>query len=415
MNDLTRAMLDDILPRGDAWTPEEQADFDLLLDGMADNYEVLRSFLSVLSDIRRPLVTPILSDLEKEYGIPTSTLLSEAERRQRLDELVYGGDSDGTEDDMQTALRNAGFDVFVYQNDPAVDPAIFLEQQFQMVAGGDNAFAGRADAFAGLSGGELLVNGDVFKTSKVFTSGAGSGLYAGTGHGAGEYEELLVEKIEYPIPTDPVDWPLVYFVGGVATLGFIELLINGGFETGDFTGWTQNSAVIDNVNPASGTWCSKLVAVGPKIIGAETVSYDIDPSMTYTVKIKNNVTAYTDGSYKNILDFYDEDDIFISEIILLDQRMTTTGYEQVEKAIGHLGTFAIPPKATSIKIKHIAEEGTPIFTAFMDDVEFFRSDKQSITEIANAIIPGTREDEFKRTILKYGPLHAWAALVVNFA
>ena len=150
MSDLTRAMLDDQKPDGPIWEPEELAEFDLLLDGIADNLEVVRVFLSTLSEIRNPNKTIILSDLEREYGIPTNLILSEETRRMRLAELVFGADGNGTEDDLQTALRNVGFDVFVYQNDPPVDPAILLAQLFQMVAGGANAFAGRADAFAAM-------------------------------------------------------------------------------------------------------------------------------------------------------------------------------------------------------------------------------------------------------------------------
>ena len=416
MSDLTRAMIDDLSPDGPIWEPEEQADFDLLLEGMADNYEVIRAFLSTLSDIRNPNKTIILSDLEREYGVPTNTLISKATRRTRLAELVFNTNGNGTEDDLQTALRNVGFDVYVYQNDPPVDPAIFLEQAFRMVAAGGNAYAGRADAFAGHIGGELLVNGDIFSTDRIFTSVAGT-MFAGDGSTAGEYEDLLIEKIEYTIPTDPADWPFVFFVGGAETLGFVELLLNGGFETSDFTGFTQNSATIDNTNPATGTWCSKLVAVGADIEGAETVSYDVHPHRTYTVKIKNDVTVYVAGNYKNILEFRDADDLLISSITLLDQTSTTTGYEQVEKTIGRSGfgaDFDIPPTAVNVRIGH-EWDGTPTGTAFMDDVEFYRSDKQSITAIDNASVDGAREDEFKRIILKYKPLHSWAALIVTFS
>ena len=417
MSDLTRAMLNDFLPPGPIWEPEELAEFDLLLEGIADNMEVVRVFLSTLSEIRNPNLTIILADLEREYGIPTNLLLSESTRRMRLSELVYGVDGNGTEDDLQTALRNVGFDVFVHQNDPAVDPATFLEQDFQMVAGGGNAFAGRADAFAGKIGGELLVNGEIFQTGRIFTSGAGSGFFAGTGHGAGEYEDLLVEKIEYPIPTDPNDWPMVFFVGGAATLGFIELLVNGGFESGDFTAYTQNSSTIDNVNPATGTWCSKLVATGSDLDGAETVSYDVRPYWEYTVKVKNDLTAIAAGNYKNAIEFRDSDDLLLSEIEFLDLTATTTGYEQVVKTIGRAGSGAdiiFPSTTAKIRVRGFGD-GTPTFTAFMDDVEFFRSDKQTITDIALATVDGAREDEFKRVILQRKPLHSWAALIVNFA
>ena len=417
MSDLTRAMLDDFLPPGPIWEPEELAEFDLLLEGIADNLEVVRVFLSTLSEIRNPNLTIILADLEREYGIPTNLLLSESTRRMRLAELVFGVDGNGTEDDLQTALQNVGFDVFVYQNDPAVDPAIFLEQDFQMVAGGGNAFAGRADAFAGKIGGELLVNGDIFTTGRIFTSGAGSGFFAGTGHGAGEYEDLLVEKIEYPIPTDPDDWPMVFFVGGAVTREFVELLVNGGFETGDFTGWTANSSTIDNVNPATGTECSKLVATGADLDGAETVSYDALPYQEYTVKVKNDLTAIAGGNYKNAIEFRDSDDLLLSEIEFLDLTATTTGYEQVVKTIGRVGSGAdiiFPSTTAKIRIRGFGD-GTPTFTAFMDDVEFFRSDKQTITDIELATVDGAREDEFKRVILQRKPLHSWAALIVNFA
>lgn len=412
-----RAMIDDLLPPGPLWEPEDVGDFDHLLDGMADNIEAVIIFLSTLSDIRNPKKTIILDDLEREYGVPTNALLSEATRRLRLTELIYGAVGNGTEDDLQPALRDVGFDVYVYQNDPAVDPATFLDQQFQMVAAGGNAYAGRSDAFAARTGGELLVNGDVFLTSRIFTSVAGSGFYAGTGHGAGEYEDLLITKQEYPVPTDSDDWPFVFFVGGLATRDFIELLVNGTFETGDFTGWTQNSSVIDNTNPASGTWCSKLVAVGADLTGAKTNSYDVTPFGVFTFKVKNDVTAHAAGNYKNAIEFRDNNDVLISENVFLTKTAVTSGYEQTVKTIGRAGSGAdiiMPVNAEKIRIYGFGD-GTPTFTAFMDDVEFFRSDKQSITNIDMATVDGTREDEFKRIILQYKPLHSWAALIVNFA
>jgi hypothetical protein len=411
-------MIDDIRPKGPAHDPAPDGDLDLLLDGMADNYEIVRAFVSTLSDTRDPKKTPVLSDLEAEYGIPTSTLLSEADRRLRLDEFANGGDGNGTEDDLQDALRNAGFDVYVYQNDPAVDPAIFLEQAFQMVADGDNAYAGRADAFAGRVGGELLVNGDVFKTSRVFTSVAGT-FYAGDGTGAGEYDDLLIEKIEYPIPTDPADWPLVYFVGGAATYDFIELLLNGGFETGDFTGWDQRSAVIDNTNPASGTWCSKLDSASG-ISGAISDLYDIYHEWIYTIKVKSDVTALSAGTYSVSVRLYDKNGTGItspSGIKIFTVTAPTSGYEQTTKTIGPMGSGAdiiISPDVAKISIQQLFDPGST-GVAYMDDVELYRSDKQSIVSIDNATVDGSREDEFKRTILKYGPMHAWAALIVTFA
>jgi len=477
MSDITRAMLNDLLPPGPIWEPEELAEFDLLLEGIADNLEVARAFLSTLSEIRNPNKTIILSDLEREYGIPTNTLLSEATRRTRLAELVFGASGNGTEVDLQTALRNAGFDVFVYQNDPAVDPAIFLEQDFQMVAAGDNAFAGRADAFAGRVGGELLVNGEIFKTSRIFTSGAGSGFFAGTGHGAGEYEDLLVEKIEYSIPTNTADWPMVFFVGGAVTRDFIELLVNGGFEDG-FTDWIQNSSVLEtyasytqwaattaytlgqfrvptvdngfkyevttagtsgageptwplvpgntvvdgtvtwtarDFNVATGDFASKLVATGSNATGAETVKKPVFPKFIHTVKVKVDVDVYIAGIYRIFVLFYDADELLIS-LAFQDFIAATTGFEQVERTVGPAGSGAdvVFPAGTAFMSFQSAWISSPTGTAYLDDIEIFRSDKQSITNINLANVDGTREDEFKRIILQRKPIHSWAALIVNF-
>jgi hypothetical protein len=48
----------------------------------------------------------------------------------------------------------------------------------------------------------------------------------------------------------------------------IELAVNGGFETGDFTGWTQfptgpGQQTVDNVNPSSGVFSGKIFNDAP--------------------------------------------------------------------------------------------------------------------------------------------------------
>lgn len=226
MSDLTRAMLDDIRPKGDIWTPEEQAGLDLLLEGMADNYEVVRTFLSTLSDIRNPLRTPVLSDLEREYGVTTDLSLSEVSRRLRLASVAFSLDGNGSipvpgevwesgDDDIQTALVDAGFDVQVHSNDPAVDPMLFLDGTFQMVAGGDTGFAGNEGAFISQTVGELLVNGAVISTEKTFDSLSGA-MFSGDGFSGSFVTTQLSEKI-YTVPADSSTWPMIFFVGGDAT------------------------------------------------------------------------------------------------------------------------------------------------------------------------------------------------------
>lgn len=51
-----------------------------------------------------------------------------------------------------------------------------------------------------------------------------------------------------------------------AMAGNIELVVNGGFESGDFTGWTQfpnlGTQAISGVNPSSGAFSANLVSTG---------------------------------------------------------------------------------------------------------------------------------------------------------
>lgn len=216
---ISRAMIDSNLPEGSAWNPVPGGDMDNLFEGIADGKETIREFLSLLARIRCPHETPILSDLEIEYGIIPDDRLSEQTRRDRLAATKTATDSTGADDFMQAKLQEADFDVQVHRNDPAVDPNLFLTQNFQMVAGGDDAFAGNIAAFAGISGGELIVNGDFFEQSNLILSVAGGDdAFAGNvGFFAGKFDETRKNKIEYSIPTNPGYWPLIFFVGGDAT------------------------------------------------------------------------------------------------------------------------------------------------------------------------------------------------------
>jgi hypothetical protein len=216
MSDEMRAVIDAILPQGTAWIPAPGEDLDHFYDGIAKDWETIRAFLEEQSSVRDPHLTPFLDSLEREFGVFTNPNLTDDQRRNQLSPVVYNRQNNGSNDNLEAALNDAGFDVQVHDNSPAVDPAIFLDQDFQMVADGGNAYAGRSDAFAGRSGGELLVNGDIFNSEKIVTSVAGT-FFAGDGTTAGEYDDLERTKIEYDIPTDPNDWPLVFFVGGDAT------------------------------------------------------------------------------------------------------------------------------------------------------------------------------------------------------
>lgn len=221
---LSRSVIDALLPKGSIWQVKSQGDLDNFLDGMAQNDDDIMDAIACLSVIRDPFRTPILADLEREYGVVTDLRIDEDTRRNQLASLVFQGDNNGSKDDLQNALVAAGFPVQVHENSPAVDPDLFLNSVPFMVAGGDNAFAGfvplsggASTAIAGKTGGDLLVNGNIFEQVADYTSVANN-MFAGNTEGfAGAFTEWRQDKIFYPIPDDPNSWPFFFFVGGDAT------------------------------------------------------------------------------------------------------------------------------------------------------------------------------------------------------
>ena len=140
-------------------------DLKRMLIGAADNHQIMRDFLRTLAFLRDPQNTPILSDLEKEYGVRTDTGLTEQERRDKLDAIVYAPASSGAADYLQDQLHAAGFtNLYVYRNDKSNDPGMFY----------------------GGPGGEMITNNK-------------------------EYDRTITEARKYQKL-----WPHVFFIGGQA-------------------------------------------------------------------------------------------------------------------------------------------------------------------------------------------------------
>jgi len=220
MSTFMKQFVDLIYPRGPVHEPKDGGFMDSFRQGIADNIDTIRTDVQNTAFIRNPDKTPIFGDLEREYGIAENNNLSLAERVEILKSSRYKKATTGNDDDLQSILDTSGFALNVYNNSPngpAVDPAIFLDQNFVMQAGDlTNDFAGQDDAYAGRIGGELLVNGDTFDQRPNFF-GAGE-VWSGNDNAvAGFHTKLIQTLIEYDIPTDPGDFPLVFFVGGAAT------------------------------------------------------------------------------------------------------------------------------------------------------------------------------------------------------
>ena len=221
-----KEILTSLLPDGDLWRPAEGKGLDLLLDGMGENEDRIRLFLASLADIRNPDKTPILSDLEKEYGIKTNQNLTEAERRTQLAGIMYARRTNGSRDFLQDQLQRAGYDLYVYDNAPAVDPDLLIFGQSQVYCGDTLAQCGETTAQCASFDGELVVNGDIGETVINYLVHCGDTL-AQCGEPTalvGDYSGVSLVPYVYTIPNGSGTeverwWNLIFFVGGEVTRG----------------------------------------------------------------------------------------------------------------------------------------------------------------------------------------------------
>lgn len=221
---LSRDTLNALLPEGFTWTPAPDGDYDHLLEGVAENTESIRLVLDQLRYIRDPYKTPVLSDLEADYGILAKSTTTEAVRRRTLAATMFRRNTNPTYELLEEKLQSSGFDVFVHANDPAVDPDTFLDESFNMTCGdilpgGNDAQCGEPEAICARVGGELLVNGEFYIQQPNYTIQCDESL-AQCGEPdalAGQYDSINLFLVEYDVPTDSGYWPLIFFVGGEAT------------------------------------------------------------------------------------------------------------------------------------------------------------------------------------------------------
>ena len=149
---------------------------------------------------------------------------TEAERRQRLKAVMFRRSELPTYDMLEEKLQDAGFDVQVHANSPAVDPNTFLAQNFNMTCGdllpgGNDAQCGEPEAYCAQVGGELLVNGEIFWQLPNYTClcGEALALCGEAGASCGEYDGVTMFPLLYDVPAEAGYWPLIFFVGGEAT------------------------------------------------------------------------------------------------------------------------------------------------------------------------------------------------------
>ncbi|MEE9356483.1 MAG: DUF2460 domain-containing protein [Methylococcaceae bacterium] len=175
---------------------------------------------------------------------------------------------------------------------------------------------------------------------------------------------------------ETVEGNLVVYVGGTEP-SVLDWINNGAFDTGDFTGWTQNSSTINSTDALSTSYCSELEAIGSDINGAQSDVIIVNPAKKYEIDSWHDVDVYSDsdstGTYKFVVQFYSDEagSVLISESVIYSNNDITSGYEQGTKTVGPASTspdITFPANTASIRLQQKWDGGDPSGTAFMDDI-----------------------------------------------
>ena len=230
-----RRVFDALMPPGAVWQEKKGGSQDNLHQGMANNLQTVHDFIAQIAYVRNPSLTPVLADLEREFGVSPSDGASIAQRQAVLQWRIYSRGNKGQYWVLQNAINLAGFTgVNVIPNDPAVDPNPFIQGSAQMSCGSTNSYCGYYlgaappggpyNAFCALYGGTLVVNGAQYvNNSKVV--GCGSGLvfchqiWPGllNSNICGTYVYSQAQIVNYGPPQDYWKFPFVFFIGGTPT------------------------------------------------------------------------------------------------------------------------------------------------------------------------------------------------------
>ncbi len=155
-----------------------------------------------------------LPDWESDLGLITNTSLTDDQRRERIIGKYYSVGGQGPEY-IQDRFQAAGFDVFVYENNPAAGARqyITLMNDFQLNDAQLGDFTDRIDprTLAGI----LYANPPIYTNRKDYLgSSLGDTNVEMNDFELGEFSTTLIEEFEYTIPTDSATYIFFWFLAG---------------------------------------------------------------------------------------------------------------------------------------------------------------------------------------------------------
>lgn len=447
-------ILSSLLPDGALWRPAPGLGLDKFLEGMGNNEERIRQFLVNLAHIRDPDKTIVLSDLEKEFGIKTNNNISEADRRAQLAGVMYARRANGSRDFLQDQLQRAGYPLQVYDNAPATDPEPLIFDLAQIYCGDTLAQCGEPLARCASFNGELLVNGSIGQNIILYTVRCGEAL-AQCGEPtalASNFSGVSVVPYDYIIPDadyffSETFWTQAAVIANGGTINGSPVINRGGlfdafgesisyfysqplseitciveadvtFISGSYQYFISSYGTNDRFffgigNQASTT--AKTMIVGAAGTGVLNSTATVGPGrhqFAYTISSSGAVNFYLDGVKvgATVPGF-----TFGSTSVILHVGARHDGFRPTNGTIYDAKLFATEYSLAQIQeyIKdQILRWWSMIFFVGGNVVRDPVSDK--ITEIEFVDIPIQNRNTLRQLILKYKPLHSWAALAVNW-
>ena len=163
-----------------------------------------------------------------------------------------------------------------------------------------------------------------------------------------------------------------------AQLGGVDgpnLVLNPGFETGDFTNWTANDATVISGVKHSGIYSSNMdSALGGDLDGAETDKINVDINNSYKAEgWYQNETLAINGAYFVQIHFYDSSDILISSSDLVSDPGQVPSFAQFSKTIGSGLDIEFPANTAKISIQDKLVDEGGLLLSYIDDLAFFET------------------------------------------
>jgi hypothetical protein len=456
----SRRVIDALFPEGALWLPKEDSDFDLALDAIAENYEYVRLDLADLSTLRSPQKTTILTDLEKEYGIIPGSGGTEQERRDYLSVVKKGIRINGTDDDLQSALRDADFDVYVHENGPVpIDPLTIIESS-DLLANGDSVsikpvIPENDDYWPNIFFvGGLATQDTLGENWDIRTSAGdhdwqsvtyGNGIFVAVSQTAGTGNQIMTspDGATWTIRTSSIDrqWQSVTFGNGL----FVAVANSGTGNT--FVAVSQTAGTGNQVmtSPDGITWTIRTSSVDRQW---QAVIYDIalfvavansgtgnrvmtsPDGVTWTSRVSAgdyawNSIAYGNGTFVAVSQTAGVGNQVMTSPDGITWTMQTSSIDRQWQSVtfGNGLFIAVANSGTGNRVMTSSDGITWTsrtsaadnnWTSIAYGNAIFAASSNQLSAVANANIDAARESEFKRIILKYKPMHSWAGLVVTF-